>query len=266
MKSKILLISIVSILILLGCGTTHRNTKKIIAVASPEQEVGYKETVTSQKKHFVSLAPYQEDRQDLLFQYYLISQIGPYKSLMSSSFTWPLTSFILFVKNCGEDPINISSHNISVIFEGKTEKQTPMEIKVLSYQDLIREMSLIEWSTEHETAEDIRSYWEERKYRENYDMQSRMLNGYYVNYDSRMSDDLNNLDNRLALMESKRQLIETLVLKPQTLMPGESSGGLVVCGTHNMNDKVEGNFKVAVSVNGEDHEFTFNRSLISSRQ
>lgn len=65
----------------------------------------------------------------------------------------------------------------------------------------------------------------------------------------------------MRLLKGQMALVEELVIKPQVLQPGESGGGLVVCDTRDMNDKVEGNFNIAVSVNGEEHEFTFNRSL-----
>jgi hypothetical protein len=71
-----------------------------------------------------------------------------------------------------------------------------------------------------------------------------------------------------SIAEINRQMamVEELVLKPQKLLPGEGGGGLVVCETRSMDFKTEGNFRVVVSVDGEEHNFTFNRSQMSNRQ
>jgi hypothetical protein len=52
-----------------------------------------------------------------------------------------------------------------------------------------------------------------------------------------------------------------MVLQRQALLPDEGASGLVVCDTSTMNAKVEGNFHIVVSVNDEQHEFTFKRRL-----
>lgn len=71
-----------------------------------------------------------------------------------------------------------------------------------------------------------------------------------------------------AIAEINRQmaLVEELVLKSQTLLPGEGGGGLVVCDTRSMDYQTEGNFQVVVSTDGEEHKFTFNRSQMTKRQ
>jgi hypothetical protein len=203
---------------------------KMSAVATPEQEVGYQETITSQKKHFVSLAPYRG------------------RNAFDGT-----TSFILFVQNCGENPTNISNNNVSMIFEGKTKEWASRKISILSYDDLmnklggkmLREESAARWA--------VQTYY--------YDVYDMYGNYYWTEIRRKESPAYGIAIHELGQLNRQMVLVEELVIKPQTLLPGENSGGLVVCDTRDMNDKVEGNFKVVVSVDDEEHEFTFSRNL-----
>jgi len=71
----------------------------------------------------------------------------------------------------------------------------------------------------------------------------------------------NNLDSIAANAQSSRQLIEQLVMKAQTISPGQGHGGLVVTDTRQLNHRIEGDFEVVVSVADEQHIFTVNRAL-----
>lgn len=224
MKAKILILLMSSILSLQGCAAFQ--SMKMTAVAYPEQQVGYQETITSQKKHFVSLAPYQEQN------------VAKGK-----------TSFVLFVKNCGEDPINISSDNVSVIFEGNTKKWASRKIKVVSFDDLMNEVR-----SNRIAAISARYSLQRPRYR---DVVVDVEDGQAVYYST--TERVPMYDTH-AYGPPSKAAVEKLVLKPQAIMPGQSCSGLVVCDTRDMNYKVEGDFQVVVSVNGEDHKFTFNRS------
>ena len=256
MKSKIFLILMVSIFVIQGCNTNR--FIKMSAFPIEGQDVGYQENVTSQMKHFVSLAPYREQ--------------NPADGR---------TSFILFVKNCGEEPVNISSDNVSVIFEGNTNKWASRRIAVLSFDDLMNEAR-----RKRSEAASALYLSNKKSYQEAIDDYYRWATSMGLNYEA-----TNSVVHLASLMSSRRLryndinksvydvtlkyaqindrepsniqeiLIEELVMKPQILLPGESSSGLVVCDTTDMNNKVEGNFQVLVSFNGEEHEFTFNRSL-----
>lgn len=215
MNWKIIPVAIVIVFSIQGCGGFK--TVEMSAVLSQDQQKGYMETITSQKKHFVSLAPSAEN-------------------FPASSDT----AFILFIKNCGEDPIDISTQNISAEFFGNTNKGASRSIAVLSYDELMnrlrRKQSRIrnlvistEWATAPMTPyHTITTYRTEAR---SYTTTARQM-----------------------------QLVEELVLQSKTLFPGEGGGGLVVCDTNAMNSEVEGKFHVLVSVNGEQHEFTFSRS------
>ena len=230
MKVKISSILIISILVLQGC--VH--TVKLAAVASPEQQIGYKQTVTSQKKHFVSLAPYREQ--------------NPASGR---------TSFILFVKNCGEEPINIDINNVSVIFEGNTKEWASRKITVLSSNDLMNELNARIGGAESAARMGVKTY-----YYPIYDTYGNLTGTYAQNETTPL---YGLAMNELYQLNVQRMLVKELVMKSQTLQLEQSGGGLVVCNTRAMDDKTEGNFQVVVSLAGEEHKFTFNRSLLSSK-
>ena len=115
MKLKILLILMGSILFLQSCAPTQ--VTKMSAVASSDQKVGHEGTITSQKKHFVSLSPYSE------------LDVAKDK-----------TMFMLVVENCGEDPIKIGYSNISAIFEGNNENRAFKRINVQHYDDFMNDL------------------------------------------------------------------------------------------------------------------------------
>ncbi|MFC1840936.1 hypothetical protein ACFL1N_15270 [Thermodesulfobacteriota bacterium] len=54
--------------------------------------------------------------------------------------------------------------------------------------------------------------------------------------------------------------IPRIMLKPQVIMPNESVSGIFVCDTSKMKDNIEGNFKITVTIDGEEHKFIFSRS------
>jgi len=230
MKVKIFLILMGSILFLQNCAPSQ--ITKIAGVASRDQKTGYQETITSQKKHFVSLAPYSE------------LKLAKDKTI-----------FMMVVKNCGKDPIHISYANISVIFEGKSKNWVSKKINIQSFDefmnDLKEEYSTYEKKYIKSALEDIKS-------------NSESSSSAVSDSDS-LADDMAILKQHIETMRANNQLLQEglpeLDMKSQTITPGNSHSGIVVCDTRDMNEKVEGNFQVVVSVDGEKHKFTFRRSL-----
>ena len=55
--------------------------------------------------------------------------------------------------------------------------------------------------------------------------------------------------------------IRDLVLKEQIINPGKNIDTLVACDTHDMENFMEGSFKITVTIDGEKHNFTFARKL-----
>ena len=119
MKTKTSIL-IAVLFMLTGCNTTHN--MRMTPIKSQEQTVIYndgKQTITSSKYYFVSLAPY--------------------KSLNNSTSN---TSYILYVQNLGSDPVTISSDNVNVRFKKRLEDGSVNEIpvSVLTYTDLLQEI------------------------------------------------------------------------------------------------------------------------------
>lgn len=50
-----------------------------------------------------------------------------------------------------------------------------------------------------------------------------------------------------------------IILKPQRIMPGSSFSSIVVCDTGAMTSRIKGIFKIVVSIDNEEHQFTFTR-------
>jgi hypothetical protein len=59
-----------------------------------------------------------------------------------------------------------------------------------------------------------------------------------------------------------REALYDFIVKPQTIMPGDSCSGIFICDTSEMGPETEGSFRVIVSVEREEHQFTFNRNLL----
>lgn len=219
---------ILFVFILQGCALYK--TMEMSAVLSPEQQEGYQETITSQKKHFVSLAPYRE-----------------YNPASSN------TAFILFVKNCGDDPIDISTQNVSAEFFGNDPKWASRNIAVFSPDDLMNVLEFKQYSNKVAA----------RSFVSTYDYYTYDAYGNVTGFRTAtiLEPGYHSAVDILHAVNSEMQMVEELVLHPQILQPGEDAGGLVVCDTRAMNSKVEGNFHLTVCVNGEQHEFTFSRKL-----
>ena len=228
MKVKILLILMCSILFLQNCAPTL----KIKAVPSQEQKIGYQETITYQKKHFVSLAPYPE------------LEVAKDK-----------TMFMLGIKNCGKEPINISNDNISVIFEDKSKKGASKEIIVQSFDDFMNDLKKEFFNYEKKYINSVL---------ENITVEASSSNSNSVEVK------LDDLKNGIKEIREHNQMIQEwlqkFVMKPQSILPGNTFNGIVVCDTRDMNSKAEGIFQVAVSIDDEVYKFTFKRGLLNSKQ
>ncbi|MBM7457310.1 hypothetical protein HNR62_003222 [Oceanisphaera litoralis] len=74
------------------------------------------------------------------------------------------------------------------------------------------------------------------------------------------------LDSIAARVQNKRQIIEQLVMKAQTIPPGNGHGGLIVTDTRKLNHKIEGDFEVVVKVGNEEHIFVVNRSFYNQKK
>jgi len=230
MKAKILLILLGSTLFLQSCAPSL----KMASVVSQDQKMGYDGTITSQKKHFVSLSPYT--------------------ALKKLDLAKEKTLFLLSIENDGKDSIDISNKNISVIFDCVGKDRTTNIINIQQcddfLSDLAKEYNINERKFIYKTLYDIK------------------LDSESSSADSESTEDkIKDLNDDIEIMRASNEQVQEsmkeIVIKsePQTISPGDTLSGIVVCDTGYLNDKMEGNFQVIVSVDAEKHKFTFNRSL-----
>lgn len=71
----------------------------------------------------------------------------------------------------------------------------------------------------------------------------------------------NKLNEISTYTNSIRQQIESLSMRTQTIMPGQSHYGVVTTDTRNMNCRIEGYFEITISVDDDVHTFKVNRTL-----
>jgi len=234
MKIKFYLILIGSVLFLQSCATS--TTTKMEAVASLDQKTAYDGTIISRKKHFVSLSPYPELDN-------AITEIGLAKDKIK---------FILTVENCGEEPIDIGYDNISMIFEGTGADQASSIINIQSADDFMRDFEKEYYDGEKEFI-----------YSTLYEVSSLCK---YGGMDSetatyKMLDFKYDIEDMRRQYEVLREILPGVILRQKSIIPGDSYTGIVICDTRDLDYETEGRFRVTVSVDSEEHRFTFNRLL-----
>lgn len=268
MKVQILLILMGSMIFLHSCAPTR--VTKMVAVASSNQKIDFDGTITSKKKHVVSLSTYSE------------LDVAKDK-----------TMFMLDIENCGEEPINIDYYNISVYFEDDNEKGDLKWIKVQHYDDFMNDIKE-EYSNKEKryiksALEDIKIDIEAAYARSSSSSSSDISSSsdftasstagvkssfsFPADNLSDLSDsaiesvknDLEDLRMDIEVMRSNNKRLEAslqeILLQPSTIKPGDSYTGIVVCDKGYINSETEGYFLVIVSVDGEKYEFIFKRSL-----
>lgn len=250
MKGKILLIFMVSILFFQGCAKTQ--IVKISAFASRDQKTAYDGTIISRKKHLVSLSPYAELGS-------VVFDLSKYKTI-----------FMLSVENCGKEPISIGFDNIAVIFVGKSKDLASKNINLQSFDDFIRDFEKLYNDNEkafiYNTIYNYYSLW----------ISSQLLSNQFTPVGSIRQEpviDEERLTNRMYIFReeikegrTKKDMIQEtlpgLILKQKTIIkPGNSYSGIVICDTHDLDPQKEGSFLIIVSVDSEEHQFTFRRAI-----
>lgn len=224
MKSIKLLIILISILFLNNCA--HEvNIQPVVAM---DQVIDYDGVVTSQMKHAVSLSHY--DTLDM---------------------TRGKTLFMMIIENCGEKPLYIDNDNISIIFEGGTGEWASKKINLQLSSDFAR------FIQEQINRKDI-MFFETIEPLGESDFSENQL----ALYGSQL---------KMAIMKSEllqeqerqfRYAQPRFIMKPFIIMPDNSITTVLVSDTEEIKKDVEGNFIITVSIDGEDHNFTFARILL----
>jgi len=246
MRVKIFIILMGLILCIQGCA----KTVKIAPIASSDQKVGYNDIVTSQKKNFVALYPFSDLKK---------FDLGKKKTL-----------FMLTIQNGGDVPVNIGYNNILVAFEENGKSGTYDTLSIQSLDDFMKDLQEEFDDNEYEYIEDaLNDIITEAMVQSMMSSSSSSESSSSSSSSSSESEGGGGFGELKEGIENKRDvnalIRETMpetVLKPQTLQPGQECTGLVVCDTKDMTTKTEGTFIVIVSVAGEQHRFTFNRSVL----
>jgi hypothetical protein len=230
LKIKIFLFLAGSTLFLQSCATSPTTT--ISAVATMDQKVGYGDTIVSQKKHFVSFAPYT--RLDAA-----VSNIGLGKNKLK---------FMLTVENCGRDPIEFSHKKISVIFVPDTDNTEPRSVGVQSWQDFVTEMD-----KEYDRNE------KQYIYTTLYDLYMQSEVGLDVT--EKLGDLAFDIESMRDQNDVLQEMLPAVIIKQQRILPGKSYSGVLICETGGQDAFIQGHFRISIALDGENHRFVFRRGL-----
>lgn len=236
MKIKILLVLFGLILFFQNCAPMM--IVKIAGVASSDQKTDPYGAVISEKKHVVSLSHYTE-----------------------IDYVKGKTIFMMIVQNRGKNPISINSDNILVIFEGNSKDWASKMIKIQSLDDFMKDLERDYYNDENRiiagmlrkvdiAADEIRQKREERE-----------MEFVVAKLEPALFNSLHKIELMRKEIEKLKEVVPEIIMKSQTVLPNNGISGIVVCDTGEMDPKIEGIFRVVVSIDGEQHTFSFTRSL-----
>ena len=194
-------------------------TVKITAVTGHDQKIYHDNEVTSEKRHAVSISYYKN------------------LELIKSD-----TLFQIVVENRGEKPLFINNDNISVIFKGSSKGWTSKKISIQPLNEFMKDIS-----------DDY--YYEEAE------IIAHIITLLQLHAASEMDIEkaVNKVIDLRKSLSHVLNVIPTLILKPQPIKPHKSIMGIVACDTREIPEELEGHLQVALSIDGEDHKFTFSR-------
>jgi hypothetical protein len=241
MKVKMLIVLTGLILFIQGCA----HTVKIAPVATSDQKIGYNDIVTSQKKHFVALYPFIDLKK---------FDLGKKKTL-----------FMVTIQNCGEEPISIGYGNVLVGFEENGKTGTFNKIKIQSLDEFMNDLKEEYDDNEYDYIEDALNDIITQAALQSVSSSSSSESSGSESEGGGGGGFMELKDGIVNKRETNDLIRETMpesVLKPQTLQPGQDCTGLVVCDTKDLTTRTAGTFVVIISVGGEQHRFTFNRSIL----
>lgn len=273
--------SIVLLSSLAGCTSIQYVQMK--AVKSAEQEVVYnngKETLVSKKSHYVTLAPFKQVREAkettafVLFVYNLSAKpVNVSSDIVSVEYLDKATT--------ASTPIKVLSYNDMIVAVEKEEEEQRRAAAWAAAAGAINASTAAYSSSSTYSAGNVNGTYNANTYgnygRNSYSANTTgNYNGSYSGYSRTTTYDpakaqalanqnsqqfKDNLERIAANAQSNRQLIEQLVLKPQTVPAEQSYGGLIVADTRGLDHKNEGQFRIVVDIEGEQHIFTMSRTF-----
>ena len=235
MKIRLLLTLCLSVLLLQNCAP---RAVKITPVPSSFQKVGPDKSLTSQKKHTVTISHY--------------TNIEMAKGK---------TMFRIIIENRKKDPVEIKEGNISVYLERNNEewsKKLKIQQSDEFKNDLERGYIIMEYAPiigALEVTKDILDKLErdprvgKEGIEKAMEAQRPMIN-----------DAVRRANNARRGFAQLEDTVPDLTMKTQIIKPGDCITGVVVCDTRGIKPEIEGKFRVVISIDGENHEFTFSRS------
>lgn len=242
MKSKIKILFFLagSVIFLQSCAALPPTTT-LSAAVTMDQKVGYGDTIVSQKRHFVSFTPYTQLDS-------AVSNIGLAKNK---------TKFILTVENFGNDPIEFSPNNISVVFVPKADDAMPQPIRVQPWQEFMeefdREYDKNERKYIYTTLNGIYALT----------MFPPNLNAYEIGpgVEERLHDLVFEIESMRDQNDVLQEMLPSVLITQGRILSGNSYSGLLICDTSDLDAAIEGNFRISVTIDGEEHRFVFKRGL-----
>ncbi|MCW5597798.1 MAG: hypothetical protein KIT59_01590 [Nitrosomonas sp.] len=279
---------IILILSMTGCASVHY--MKMSSIKTEGQEFVYddgKETIISKKTHFVTLAPYSHLNNATSFTSYVLYVQNLGKEFINISSDNIRVS--LKVKSAGQpasntQPINVLSFSdVMMEIEEEEGRRKRAAAWAAAAGALSASSAAYSTSTTYNTGRTYGSYSGYGSY--GYRPYTAGISGNYsgsysgisttTTYDPAKARILanqnsqnfrNNLDSIAASAQNSRQLAEQLVMKAQTIAPGEGHGGLVVTDTRELTHKIEGEFEIEVTVGEERHVFFVRRSFYQNKK
>ena len=236
MKIKILAILLGTIIIFQGC--SHK--VQTIAVASSDQKTYYDGSLTSQKKYIITLSYYNN-------------------IILAKE----RTIFKIILQNRSETPVKFSNDNILVTFEGNGKDRSSKKLNTQTGDAFLKYLEDVYYTEEIRIiSSDMRKVGSLVDFASPGMMDKQVDRSTQVQIEMlgpKLTSSVNKITDMRKDIEQLKETIPEIVIKPTTILPSDTYTGIVVCDTNEMTPEIEGTFKIVVSIEGESHEFTFER-------
>ncbi len=228
MKHKIVLGIISAALIIQGCSSINKTGYK--TVASMDQKTDPYGDVVSEKKHMVAVSLYRD-----------------------MEYVKDKTIFKIIVENGGDNPLEISTSNISVIFRESGKNSTVKNIEIESLEDFIENIGHAFREAEKEKIRAI----------------LMKLKGAALSQTETSADmfalsfvrKVDNMEQEHERHEKLKHSMPEFLLQNQTIMPRKTATAIIPCDTHEITPETKGALEVTVSIDNEKHTFIFERVM-----
>ena len=284
MRIKYLFIILGSIIILQNCVSKppellesdmpgpSRHTVKTVPIASSYQKSGPDGSITSEKKHVVTLSHYTKIKE-----------------------TEGKALFRIIIENRGDEQIKIDNEKVSVIFEDYRKDRPSRNVKFQSSHELINDLdrnySLYEIRTlsgsisnlkyfltdgqnglipEVEKCLDILNSMNSEDVTPNndptilYEKLLRFTQKALEKKERKLADTLYKIKLKRIELAKLKDVLPDIMLKSSFIMSDSIYSGIVCCDTGFMSPEFGGKFRIVVSIDNEKHEFDFSCRIFNN--